>query len=294
MPETEPLFPQTPLFRAQQSDRYMRQEAIRRIEKLTGRSLLVYESSPWKRGAEINVGDIQPFGDLLQRIPSGAKVDLMLNSLGGDIDAAEKVIYMCRKVASEFRVVVPEHAKSAATLIALASDRVLMGFASELGPIDAQLAGPGPGGAVFQTSARSFLDKFDEIKKEVERTGQLSPAYYPLLEGLNLGFIRMCETLMERSEKFARKWLSKHMLKGDAAKAAKIAKKLCDVKKWLTHGMVIDADEAERLGIKVERIERDNPLWQEVWYLHCCYGVVFRSTNIAKVFESPIVSLAFE
>jgi len=153
MPETKPIFSQTPLYRAQQSDRYMRQENIRRIEQLTERHLLVYEASPWKRGAEINVGDTLPFGDLLQPILSGENVDLMLNSFGGDIDAAEKIIYMCRKVAGEFRVIVPEHAKSAATLVALASDRVLMGLASELGPIDAQLEGPGPGGAPFQTSA---------------------------------------------------------------------------------------------------------------------------------------------
>jgi hypothetical protein len=47
MPETKPIFPQTPLYRAQQSDRYMRQEGIRRIQELTGRHLLVYETSPW-------------------------------------------------------------------------------------------------------------------------------------------------------------------------------------------------------------------------------------------------------
>ena len=45
---------------------------------------------------------------------------------------------------------------------------VIMGLASEIGPIDAQLAGPGPGGATFQTSAQSFIDEFDRIKKEVD------------------------------------------------------------------------------------------------------------------------------
>jgi len=84
------------------------------------------------------------------------------------------------------------------------------------------------------------------------------------------------------------------MLKDDPVKAAEIAKKLCDVSHWLTHGMVIDADEATRLGIRVDTIERSNPLWQEIWYLHCCYGVMFRSSNLAKVFESSVVSLLFE
>ena len=289
-----PGFSQTPLFRALQSDRYSRQQAIREIQKATGAVLIVYETNLWSNRSSLGPEDVQPFVDLLNKVSPKQNLDLLVHSAGGDIDAAEKIVYMCRERAQQFRVIVPEYAKSAATLIALASDEVVMGLASELGPIDPQLTGPGPSGAVFQTSAQSFLDEFERIKEEVSRTGNLSPAYFPLLDGLNLGFVGMCRNLMERSEKFAAKWLAKHMLKDLPERAQEVARHLCDVKRWLTHGVVIDADEATELGIKVRKLTQESSLWQQIWYLHCCYGVVFRQGRINKIYESEVVFLPFE
>jgi ClpP class serine protease len=153
MPDKNTPFERTPLYQALHSDRYARQEAIKSIQEDTKRLLIVYEANLWAKRSSLGEEDIQPFTDLLARISSKQDVDLLLQSPGGDIEAAEKIVYMCREIAGQFRVIVPEYAKSAATLIALASDEVIMGLASELGPIDAQLTGPGPGGAAFQTSA---------------------------------------------------------------------------------------------------------------------------------------------
>lgn len=289
----ETSFSRTPLYEALYSDRYARQQAIASIEDLTRRRLIVYEANLWSSRASLSEEDIQPFADLLVHLKPKENVDLLLQSPGGDIDAAEKIVYMCREIAGGFRVIVPEYAKSAATLMALASDEVVMGLASELGPIDAQLSGPGPGGAVFQTSAQSFIDEFERIKKEVNDTGNLSPAYFPLLEGLNLGFIGMCRNLMERSRRFAEKWLKTYMLLGQDDKAEKLAAELCDVKKWLSHGVVIDANQATELGIRVKKLTQNDDLWKKIWYLHCCYGVLFRRTSVSKIYESTTVSLPF-
>ncbi|MBA7534957.1 hypothetical protein ES705_27207 [subsurface metagenome] len=109
-----------------------------------------------------------------------------------------------------------------------------------------------------------------------------------------MGFIRKCRNLMGRSRNFAEKWSSNYMLKDNAEKAKELAKELCNVKKWLSHGIVIDADEAIRLGIKVKKLKQDDELWQKIWYLHCCYGVLFRQSPICKLFESNTVSLPFE
>lgn len=201
MSDRETDLPQTPLYRALQSDRYARQAAISSIEQLTRRRLIVYEANLWSKRSSLGEEDIQPFGDLLVRISPG---------------------------------------------------------------------------------------------EEVDNTGRLSPAYFPLLEGLNLGFIRMCRNLMDRSRKFAEKWLKMYMLKKDPKGATKLAVDLCNVRKWLSHGVVIDADEAARIGVKVNKLQQDNDLWKQIWYLHCCYGVLFRRTAIAKVYESRTVSLPFE
>jgi hypothetical protein len=99
---------------------------------------------------------------------------------------------------------------------------------------------------------------------------------------------------MERSEKFAEKWLKKYMLKENPDAATKLAKELCNVKKWLSHGVVIDADQATKLGVKVLKLEHKEQLWKKIWYLHCCYGVLFRQAPISKIFESETVSLPFQ
>ena len=70
MSKQEMDFERTPLYRAQQSDRYARQDAISSIEKATGRALIVYEANIWAKGSILGEDDIQPFGDLLSRIPA--------------------------------------------------------------------------------------------------------------------------------------------------------------------------------------------------------------------------------
>lgn len=135
---------------------------------MSGRDLIVYEANEARPGSEIGSDDVEAFTDLIDRLEDACELDLLINSAGGDIEAAEKIIYMCRTISSSLRVIVPELAKSAATLIALGADKVVMGLQSELGPIDAQLLGPGPGGAMTSYSAQSFIDAFEDIKREVE------------------------------------------------------------------------------------------------------------------------------
>lgn len=152
---------QTPYFHALERDRYQRQEQIRRIEAHTGRRLICLACNPW---AEITRDMVTVFADLLHDV-DGEDLDLLLNTSGGDIDAAEKLVIMCRARAKSFRVIVPESAKSAGTMMACAADSIVMGFASELGPIDAQIYVPDSKGQPVLRAAHSFLAGFEDIKK---------------------------------------------------------------------------------------------------------------------------------
>ena len=128
----------TPLFEANSAARYQRQTIIKQIQTHTGRRLICYVS-----GSEcmISENDTMPFVDLLHHVQPGERVELLLHTTGGSIDAAEKLIRMVRSTAgeTEFRIIVPEFAKSAGTLMVLGADRVVMSDMSELGPIDPQM-----------------------------------------------------------------------------------------------------------------------------------------------------------
>jgi len=55
---------------------------------------------------------------------------------------------------------------------------------------------------------------------------------------------------------------------------------------------VIDAKTAsDDLKIKVLRLSKNDPLWERIWYLHCCYRTLFKKTPLLAIFESEKVSL---
>jgi hypothetical protein len=78
------------------------------------------------------------------------QVDLFLYSRGGAVDAPWRIVSMIRAVAVGIAVVVPFRAQSAATMIALGADEILLGRKGELGPIDPSLSveRQGPGGVI--------------------------------------------------------------------------------------------------------------------------------------------------
>lgn len=276
----------TPLFDSLHESRYSRQEMIREMNKETGRELIVY-ISPIQ---PIEVSDILGFSDLLHNTKD-SPVDLLIQSPGGDIDAAEKIVNLCRSRSSAFRVIVAESAKSAATLIALASDEIIMGDTSELGPIDPQITITTPQGQTIKRPAQSFLDGLKTIKEQADEDGELSPVYYPLLSNLDPALLDYCEKSIRRAQQFAQKWLEKSQLKNDPTKAADIAKSLADNQQWLSHGAVIDADEAKALGLNVKHLEHDDPLWQQIWRLYCRYFTDAQAEGYEKIFESSESSL---
>ena len=171
---------QTPLFYALQNQRYARRRYIQDIEDITSRKLIVYFSKP---EAPIEQPDVMAFGDLLDNL-SGQDIDLLLQSPGGDIDVAEKLVNLIDARCPSFRVIVAQSAKSAATLMALASNEIVMSDTSELGPIDPQVTVTTAQGQRIARPAASFLDGLTWIQQQVEG-GELSPVFFPLLTNLD-------------------------------------------------------------------------------------------------------------
>lgn len=285
---TIPVPSQTPLFHAFEQARYARQSLIRTIETRTGRRLIAYVAGG---NTSISSVDVPPFVDLLHDVPPGSDLDLLLHTPGGDVDQAERIVLLCRKRVRNgvFRVVVPDSAKSAGTLIAIAADHIVMGEPSELGPIDPQVTIMTASGEPMMRPAQSFLDGLAEIVKSAET--ELSAAYFPLLDKLDPALIDFCRKALLRSEQFAEKFLAKYMLKHDPAKAKEVAHALNNVQEHLSHGAVIDADRAIEMGLNVELLSYDDDLWQAYWRLYCDMRVSLGDGN-TRLYEGRKASLA--
>ena len=205
-----------------------------------------------------------------------------------------------------FRVIVPESAKSAATLIALASDEIVMGYLSELGPIDPQVPIQTPDGNWDYRPAHSILDGFARIKAATDASdGRLSTAYLPMLQRLDPALLDLCQKAIDRSRELATAYLQAGQLKGDPNKALETAARLSGdassssgggvpTRPYLSHGAVIDAVEAEgSLGLKVVSLAPDDPLWDAIWRLYVDLIVGLQRKGQRQLFESRSVSLSY-
>lgn len=271
-----------------------RKPIFKRLQKKLNAKVIVYTASPFHPLATIMMQDIPAFEDLLRSTAGAEEGYLMINSPGGDANAAEKILTMCRqRFTKSFNVIVPDYAKSAGTMIALGSDKILMGYLAELGPIDPQLRTapiPGPG-----IPARSFIDGLEMIRDRVVNKGDPIQLYFPMLSQIRPEIIASCQSAIDRSREFAEKWLTQYMLKSNPTQAEEVAKLLSEGKIYKSHGKVIDFKEAhDVLRLNAERIDPNSRLWSDIWELYC-RSIAFlqqhQTKGAAKLFESDSVSL---
>ncbi len=253
-------------------------------------SLLTYTANPGHPFAFIMSQDTPLFEDLLRDADSKVGY-LMLNSPGGDPNASEKLLIMCRERFTDgFFVIVPNYAKSAATMLALGSDKIFMGYLAELGPVDPQLqvsSLPGP-----SLPARSFIDGLENIRKRVKEDGDPVQMYFPMLSQIRPEIIAICQSAIEDSRSFAEKWLKKYMLKDNPKQAEQVAEWLSTGKKYRSHGKVIGFQEAKDvLKLNVREIDKESELWEHIWELYVRSIQQLQISHGAKLFESERVSL---
>lgn len=267
-----------------------RKPLILNLQKILGAKVITYFASLQHPASMIMSPDILPFEDLLRSTAGAEEGYLIINSPGGDGNVAEKIITMCRqRFTKSFKVIVPNFAKSAATMIALGSDKILMGYLAELGPTDPQLGNPITGGLI---PARSFIDGLEMIRSNITK-GDPVQMYLPMLAQIRPEIIAQCQSAIQASREFAEKWLKECMLKNDPAQAVEVAKWLSEGERYKSHGKVIDYNEAhDVLKLDVEKIPINSDLWNNIWELYCRSVLFLQQQGSAKLFESETISLA--
>jgi ATP-dependent protease ClpP protease subunit len=227
------------------------------------------------RNSSLSHRDIPAIGSALMSLGSVDVLRLIINSPGGDGIAAEKIVEMCRSYCKRFEVIIPNMAKSAATLIALGADEIHMGYCSEIGPIDAQV----PiivDGIPRYISAQSFINArkclLDEYDKAIADNKD-TKAILQQIATLNIPFIKQCEKYQEFSRDMAGKYLSKYMFKRFAnnkttlqEKINKVLQDLSSTETFIVHGRMINAQIAKStLNLEVKSLGKDEKYWTNIW-----------------------------
>jgi hypothetical protein len=256
------------------AQRVKRKELLESLEKRSPKGTkTAYISFFCADSSSIGSSDIPAMGDILLSVGDVHQLNLIISGPGGDGIVAEKIIEICRAYCKEFRVIVPNRAKSAATIIALGADEIVMGYCSELGPIDAQV----PilvGGLLRYISAQSFIDSRTSLLKNYADAVKKKEDPKPILQQiavLDPPFIDHCEKLMDFSRTVASKYLESYMFAGMKKKADRdkavrnVLTKLSSVGTFKVHGRMIAGHEAKTdLKLNVKLLAKDDPIWADV------------------------------
>lgn len=205
--------------------------------------------------------------DQIKTDRENVEIDVWLDCAGGDAHAAYKLALMLRAAASHVRIVIPDFAKSAATLLATAGDEIFMGPGADLGPLDAQM--PDEGSVSGAISALNIARAADEVARDAVDMAVIGGA--ELLEITGLSRAQTLEAMLAFSAKFSEPLVcqldpkvvhhAKQMLQVTARYAEhllaetgnddpqQIAQAL--VETFPTHGYVISRDAATKLGLPI-------------------------------------------
>ena len=193
---------------------------------------------------------------------------LLIDSLGGDARVAYQIARLFNRRAG-FIALIPRYAKSAATLLALGAHQIYLGSDAELGPLDAQLPDVERENVISALDEVHTLERLNAValnvfdqamllllgrtEKKIETILPHTLEYAanvirPLIENIDaVHYTQMARVLRVAEEYAIRLLSSKHTDK----QSRDIARRL--VEQYPEHGFVIDSDEAERIGLKVEK-----------------------------------------
>ena len=280
----------TPLFRASNSERYQRQDIIKQIQVRTGRRLICYVAGN-RPECMINMADTMPFVDLLHNARDGEDIDLLLHTRGGNVDAAEKLIRLVRSKVGDgqLRIIVPELAKSAGTVMVLGADSVVMSDTSELGPIDPQMRFPDGRGTATWHSVQSYLDAYDEYYEKVMGQPENAAATI-MLAKISPYTVKQCRAVMARARQSAESLL-RHGMFRKGGNYTRTVDELLDTRRWLSHSQMISWEDAKdpKIGLNVKYLRQEDELWQDFWRLYCLQRLAIEDNQ--KLYESDYASL---
>ncbi|MCX6647443.1 MAG: hypothetical protein NTY09_13950 [bacterium] len=256
---------------------------FRELEKLLGRPVITYFTS-FVYPVIIDDSDAVMIEGVLQHIDQSKGFALIIDSPGGDGLAAERIINICRSYSKtgEYWVIVPNQAKSAATIICLGASKIFMSATSELGPIDPQLTIK-EASSLKRYSVYNLIESYESLfGRAVRAKGNLEP-YLQQLARYDERDIKEFRSVLDLSEDIAIKVLKSGMMKGDT----KIREKMqifLSPKSTKIHARPIFRDEAKKCGLNIDSIDIDSKLWELIFELYIRTNH-FVNTKVTKCIE---------
>lgn len=272
----------------------VRRKYLTALHQHTGRQTILYATkwtqsgmgSPDPSLVSINDEDIQGLMEVVYEL-KGQALDLILHSPGGSAEAAEAIVTYLRSKFNDIRVIIPQGAMSAATMLACASNRIVMGKHSFIGPIDPQFIIQTPLG-VQAVPAHAILDQFQRAQEECKNPALLS-SWLPILSQYGPGLLVQCKNAIDLAEELVKGWLGGYMFNGKTPNpSASIAGKLSSHKEFKSHGRHIPLQLARDMGLVVDALEDNHTFQEAVLSVYHATMHTLTATPVVKIIENHL------
>ena len=259
---SEILPSQSPIYHAQRVDLYARQELLRQYEDQFSCRLVVMIASP------IFPNSVTLFEELIYDADPEQNLHLLLHSPGGDGEVAIRIVRAAQSRCKELTVIVPDMAKSAATLLSLGAQNILMGPASDLGPIDPQIWLSDQS----LVAAKDIIAAVDNAAEKVKDSPETYPVHASLLNDITSLMLQQAHSALERtSDQLEEALKSNPDRKPEEIEALKQNLEGLMIKRPATHTALFSADDAQKAGLPVVKADPSKRQWQLIWRLWAKY-----------------------
>lgn len=276
----------------------VRRRKIDAIRTITGRHLVVYATdftgqNPFKARlasnmAMISIADKDGFDEVTRNLSQDRGIDILLHSPGGSAEATESIVELLRARFADIRFIIPNVAKSAATMMAMSGNQLLMDECSELGPTDPQMIIIRDGQTIV-APAQAIKDQFGVAQQEVNNDPNKLPAWVPILREYGPALLAQCDNHLALSRELVSKWLKCYMFAHDPQadlKALRVAEYLADHNKFYSHARRVGINDLQTLGVHVFDMRTMPVLHEAVRDLYAAIIHTFMHTGAYKIFEN--------
>lgn len=272
------------LIRSSDPDR-IRLELLSSLSQHTGRNVLTYYSGHLfsnQYNVAMDQYDTPGIINAVDNLDPSVGLDLILHTPGGSVTFAEGLVKYLHQVFQDIRVIIPQEAFSAGTIVALASKEILMGPMACIGPIDCQI--------IIEGFPMSSFNLYTEIKAAQKAIGE-DPSksnYWSIQLGkYPPGMFNFVMDSIQLSGELAEVFLSKYMFSNDSGSQGKIKKIVATLNSTQrAHGRHFDYEDCKQMGLKVHKLSDDPELEKLVMALHHVYSYTMQTLGCVKTIEN--------
>lgn len=188
----------------------VRRRYLERLFGLTKRNIITYYSAflskPGIQLLDINDEDMNGFMMAVHRLDRKLGLDLIIHTPGGSIASTEAIVrYLQLMFDKDIRVIVPQIAMSAGTMVACSAREIVLGKQSSLGPIDPHLSG---------IPAQGVIDEFKRALEECTKDPNALAIWQPIIQQYRPTFLGRCDQAIRWTKGFVTEQLQNVMFEG--------------------------------------------------------------------------------